>query len=730
VTNDAHPARRSALPRRKQMGWGLLAAVLVSAGLLGAAYATTSIPTPNAAATQQLTTIYAADHKTVIARIGTDRVDVPLSEIPLQLQHAVLAAEDRHFFSEPAVSATGTLRALYEDLRGADITQGGSTITQQYVKNAYLTQQRTLTRKLDEILIAIKLGQTTSKSQILDDYLNTVYFGRNAYGVDAAAKAYFGKPLSELTVSEDAVLAEVIQAPSVLDPRVSPSAAAARWQYVVNGMVSQGWLPAAQASAMHLPHTVVPHSAPGCQGNDCFIAQAAMDELGQMGFTQQQLDQGGYKIYTTIQPQAQAAAETAINTAIGSGELNERTGKPETSLVSIKPGDGAIEAMYSGPGCHSHSKSTTRCVDTTGISNLFDPNTTGYGRPPGSSMKPYTLIAALQQGMSLDQIESGPSVISVGGAQVHNAGGEVCSSPCTLTTALAESINTVFVPLAAQIGPDKVADVAHAAGIPKSVKLPDVPEITLGTEDVPVVDQADGYATIAAGGEQAAPYLVSQVVDPQGDVVGRTKPKLTRAFSPTIAADATYAMQQVLNCTPIQGTACGKQLTGRPAAGKTGTATNKGGDNSDAWFIGFTPQLSTAVWVGNDIHGSTLSPGGLELYGGETPAGIWQSMMNSALTNVPVVPFSPPSVTVPTAPALTSSSALPYTSPPATSTTSTPVPSSSTPSSSPRPTTPTTRASTPPPTVTKSSTPTPPPAGGSGGATSPAARPGFAFRLP
>jgi membrane peptidoglycan carboxypeptidase len=671
------------------MLWGLLVAGLLAAGLLTVAYLHTSVPSPNEQATAQTTVILAADNKTVIAKLGVNRTDVPLSAVPLGLQHAVLAAEDRHFYDEPAVSVTGTLRALGTDVVGGDITQGGSTITQQYVKNAYLSQQRTFTRKLSEILLAIKVGHETSKNQILDDYLNTIYFGRGAYGVSAAARAYFGKPLGQLDTAQDVVLAGVVNSPSVYDPRVDPAQAAARFRYVVGGMVAEGWLSRQQAAGLSLPPTKRPRSDSGCQGNDCFIAAAANAELASMGFSQGQLAQGGYRVVTTIDPKVQDAAQQSIREAESAGEINEKTGRPETSLVSIKPGNGAIEAMYSGPGCH-HTKSTTGCVDTTGVTHLFDPSAIGYGRPAGSSMKPYTLVAALQQGTSLDQTFPGPAEIDVAGSTIHNAGDEVCSSPCTLQTALAESINTVFVPLAQSVGPATVARVAHKAGIPADVKLGEhgvvTPEVTLGVNDVPVVGQADGYATIAAGGQHAAPYLVSQVLDAQGQVVAKAHPKLDRAFSSDVAANAIQAMRQVLECTPVQGTACGKALAdGRPAAGKTGTATNASNANSDAWFIGFTPQLSTAVWVGNDKHGSTLSAGGLEIYGGQVPAGIWQSTMDTALAGLPVQQFPTPTQTAPVTPPPTVST-VPTTS---TSLSPTGTPTTTAPSSSPTTTSPT-----------------------------------------
>jgi membrane peptidoglycan carboxypeptidase len=688
------------------MLWGLVLAILASVGLMAAAYVKTAVPEPNAQATAQTTVIYASDGHTRIASLGTDRTDVPLSQMPLDLRHAVLAAEDRHFYNEPAVSASGTLRALFTDLRGGDIQQGGSTITQQYVKNAYLTQQRTLSRKLNEILIAIKLGQERSKNQILEDYLNTIYFGRGAFGVAAAAKAYFREPLQKLTVSQDAMLAGLIEAPSQLDPRVDKSASQRRWQYVVNGMVSQGWLPRSKATGLRFPHTKPVPSQTGCTGNDCFIAQAVEAQLTKMGFTQQQIDQGGYKVITTINPTAQKAAVDAVQAAEQAGQLNEKTGQPETSVVSIKPGDGAIEAMYAGPGCRSRSKSTTKCIDTTGVTHLFDPSQTGYGRPPGSSMKPYTLIAALKQGISLNQTFNGAASIDFSGFTLHNAGGETCSSPCTLMTALAESINTVFVPLAAQVGPAKVADVAHDAGIEKQVKLPDNAEISLGPEPVPVVDQADGYATIAAKGVHATPYIVSKVVEPDGTVI-RHHPQTNRVFSEPVASQAIYAMQQVLKCSPVQGTACGKELDGgaRPAAGKTGTASNQQGSNTDAWFIGFTPQLATAVWVGKDKYGSVLSVGGLEIYGGQVPATIWQQTMQAALANAPIVQFPQPvGVTPPT------SSPTPTG---ASSTSGSPSPTSSSPSpsphsSSPKPTgSPTTSAPSSPPASSSSGQPLP-----------------------
>ncbi|HWB65848.1 MAG TPA: transglycosylase domain-containing protein [Mycobacteriales bacterium] len=659
------------IPARRQVVWGLVAAVVACAALLGVAYARTSIPSPTALAAAQTTTLYYSDGHTVLARVGAaNRIDVPLSEVPKRVQHAVLAAEDRNFYSEPGISATGIMRALFDDLRGGDISQGGSTITQQYVKNAYLSAQRSFTRKIKEILIALKLGQVRSKATILDDYLNTIYFGRNAYGIQAAAKAYFGRSVSQLTTAQGALLAAVINGPGIYDPQINPHAAHARWDYVINGMVTEHWLSARHAKRLHFPATQQNAATTGCsRGYKAFICNAVRDELiTDDGITQAQWELGGLKVVTTINRKAQHAARDAENQFV-----TNHHGRPESGLVSIKPGDGAIEAMWGGREYCKHLTSDD-CVDLTGIGSSF-------ARPPGSSMKPYTLIAALKQGISLNDTEfpGSPHIPFPGTTTgISNAGGEACSSPCTLTRALAQSINTVFVPLAQKVGPTNVDEVAYDSGIPKSTKLSKFPEVSLGTEPVSVLDQAVGYATIAAKGIAAKPYLISSVKVVDGTTIYRAHPSTHRAYSESVAAQATYAMTKVLDCS-WGGTACGKALTGRPAAGKTGTTT----DNTNAWFIGFTPQLATAVWLGNDTKHShqPVTASGLEVFGGDIPAKIWQATMNQALAGAPVLQF--PTTTF-------------------TGTTSPPPPSTS-PSTSPTPTRRHSQSASPSPSPTQSS---------------------------
>jgi len=688
------------------MLWGILGAFLLLVVLVSIVYALTTIPNPNDTATNQQNFFLYSDGKIMAHGGQVNRINVTLDQVPKPVQQAVLSAEDRSYESEPGISPTGILRAFWTDLRGGDIQQGGSTITQQYVKNAYLSQQRTFTRKIKEIFISLKLSNTKSKNQILQDYLNTIYFGRNAYGIAAASEAYFGKSISHLNAAQGAVLAAVIRAPSFYDPSTNHAAAVARWHYVIDGMVKQGWLPADQAARAQFPVVLKPGQAGASSNGECvgptgFICQAVKFDLLRHGFSEDRLAVGGYRVFTTIDRTAQKAAVEAEKANSGGYVTSGPDKGRESALISVQPGDGAIRAMYGGDEFCPPKQRPDSCKDLTGVSN-------DYTRSPGSSFKPYTLIAALQQGIGLDSRFPGPAHIDfpgTGGKGISNSQNETCLPECTLTQALAKSINTIFVPLAAQVGPDKVAQVAHDAGVSKKHNLDPVPTITLGTSYVSVLDQAVGYATIAAQGIYAQPYLVAKVVNADGQVVYRAHKDTHRVFPADVMADTTYAMTQVLGPS---GTAAGHGLPGRPAAGKTGTNGGASG-NKDAWFVGFTPQLSTAVWYGNTDQQHQVTSGGLPLYGGGLPASTWQQMMTAALEGKPVVNFPPP--------AHVGHAVNP--SPTATATTASP---SATPSSSPTqvPVTPTVKPSQtlPPvvsPTPTSSPSPSSSPSGGGGG---------------
>ena len=695
------------------MLWGILGAFVLMVALIAITYELTTIPNPNQTATNQQV-FYLYSNGKIMAHGGeTNRVPVTLAQIPLSVRNAVLAAEDRSFESEPGISPTGILRAFVTDLRGGDIQQGGSTITQQYVKNAYLSQQRTFTRKIKEIFISLKLSNTKSKSEILQDYLNTIYFGRNAYGIAAAAQAYFGKSVSRLNAAEGAVLAAVIRAPSYYDPSTNHAAAVARWHYVINGMVKQGWMSSDDAARAQFPTDVVKPGSGAAASGDCvgpkgFICQAVKFDLMKHGFTEDRLAVGGYHVFTTIDETAQNAAVAAENANDGGYRASGPDKGRESGLVSIQPGDGAIRALYGGAVFCPPKQRPDSCTDLSGVAN-------NYTRSPGSSFKPYTLIAALQQGISLDSRFPGPAHIDFPGTDgkgISNSQNETCLPECTLTQALAKSINTIFVPLADNVGPDKVAKVAEDAGIPDK-RIPDVdkvPTLTLGVAEVTVLDQAVGYATIAAQGIEARPYLVSKVTTADGHVVYRAKKETHRAFPADVMADATYAMTQVLGPS---GTAAGKGLPGRPAAGKTGTNGQASG-NKDAWFIGFTPQLSTAVWYGNSDRNHQVTTNGNPLYGGGLPASTWQQMMTAALAGKPVLNFPPPAHVghainpSPTASATPTASTSPTTSP-----------------TLPAPTPTVTKTHKIPPIITQSPSPSPSPTssptggGGGGGGTTP-----------
>jgi membrane peptidoglycan carboxypeptidase len=622
--------RRFVPHTRGQWGLVVLGCVALVVVLFGIGYATTTIPSPNKIVTQQTATLYYADGHNVFGRVGTvNRIDVPIDRVPKNVQHAVLAAEDRGFYSESGVSPKGILRALWVDLRGGGVQQGGSTITQQYAKNAYLSQQRTFSRKFKEFFIAVKLSKTRSKDRILQDYLNTIYFGRGAYGIEAAARTYFGKNVDRLTTAEGAVLAASIRSPGNYDPALHPQAAKARWAYVIDGMVKTKWLSRSDADAMRYPATLPRKSTGGGGGMDPngFAREAVTAELAKLGYDEDRLTVGGYRIVTTLDRNAQLGAIAAEQEI-----LPPKPGGPLSALVSVQPGDGAVRAMYGGAdfGNPKFQKNYTNLA-------------TSFPRQAGSSFKPYTLIAALQDGIGLGSTFDGRSPQTFPGypKPVSNSGGEQCPS-CTLVQATAQSVNTVFVPLAIKVGPDKIVNVAHEAGV-ASKQIDQYRQqagITLGIADVSVLDQAVGYATIAAQGERAQPYLVAKIISRSGHVVYTARTHTQQVFPKDVMADTTFAMTKVLDCS-MHGTACGKGLPGRPAAGKTGT-TEK---NENAWFIGFTPQLSTAVWIGmSDPHQTIVGiPGNAgEVFGGGPPAQIWQRMMTQALQGKPVLTFPGP----------------------------------------------------------------------------------------
>ena len=587
-------------------------------------YYTVKIPDPNAYVNSQATVIEYADGST-IGRIGAeDRTSVPLATIPMNVRHAIMAAEDRNFYSERAFSPTGIMRALYHDLMGGSL-QGGSTITQQYAKTAFLTPQRSIQRKIKEIVIAVKLEQQQSKDQILENYLNTIYFGRGAYGIQTASQVFFNKDVNQLSVSQAAVLASVLNAPGYYDPANGPSYAKRlkdRWKYVLDGMVKAHWLTAKEEARMSFPLIQPRVSSGSLAGPKGYVISWVENQLQGLGFSQDQLMQGGLVVKTTLVKKDQEAAVDAVAKRTPA----DPKGNLRVALVSIKPGTGEVVAMYGG---QDYLKSQLN-------------NATQAITEAGSSFKPFTLVAALQQGISLHSLWNGnsPQVFYDPGSQspypVFNYGNEQFPN-VNLLDATANSVNTVFVPLAIKVGPQDVINVARAAGIPDSVAMVASPSVTLGVASPHVIDVAAAYATFAAQGIYAKPYIVSEVLGSNQGVLYQAQPQSQQVFASDVMADLTSALQTVT----ARGTAAVALADlGRPSAGKTGTTT----DNASAWFNGYTPQLATTVALFRDNATQSLNGiGGLNaVTGGSFPAKIWDVYTKEALAGEPIVDFPAP----------------------------------------------------------------------------------------
>ena len=605
---------------------GFLAAGYAFVGgifLFGFAYFTVSIPDPNAYVNSQATIIQYADG-TEIGRIGSEnRTVVTLAEIPVQVRNAVMAAEDRNFYSNRAVSPIGIARAVWNNLRGGSL-QGGSTITQQYAKTAFLTPERSIQRKVKELVIAIKLENQFTKDEILENYLNTIYFGRGSYGVQTASQVYFGTTVDKLTTAQAAVLASILRSPGLYDPgfkKENLPRLEKRFAYVIDGMVEAGWLEKEKAAKIKFP-IINPRVTSGAlAGPKGYVISWVERELNQLGFTDEQLMIGGYIIKTTLVKDAQEAAVAAVN-------KEAPTKAPENlhiGLVAIRPGTGEILAMYGGQDYLKYQFNAA----TQGI-------TSG-----GSSFKAFTLVAALEEGIPLTSVWNGdsPKVYDDGIGRpypVNNYGSESWGN-MSLLTATEKSVNTIYVPLGMKAGLEKVVDVARRAGIPDSVEMIASPSVSLGAASPHVIDLANAYATFAAQGVYAKPFIINEVQGPNKGILYQGRVQAQEVFRKDVMADLTYALSRVTT----SGTAAvvGSRVA-RPTAGKTGTSN----DNASAWFNGYTPEVAASVaFYRDDATQSLNGIGGLtSVTGGSFPARIWAEFVKGYLKKAPVQEFPAP----------------------------------------------------------------------------------------
>jgi membrane peptidoglycan carboxypeptidase len=604
-----------------------MAGLLVLSGVfVGVVYASTEVPSPDSVQNAQTTVVYYADGKTEMARLGSEnRTNVTLDKIAEPAQNAVLAAENRSFYTDPGISFTGIVRAAWNNVTSGS-TQGGSTITQQYVKNAFLTSDQTFSRKFQELFLAIKLDNNFTKKQILENYLNTIYFGRGAYGIEAAANTYFGIHASQLTAQQGAVLAVLIRSPSRYDPAANPKDAADRWGKVLDAMVEEGWLAKADRAASAYP-AVLKKSGSSLgfpTGPEGLIVQRAAAELEARGYTEEQIYAGGLRITTTVDKHAQDVAVASRNEVMEGQPDNLRE-----ALVAVDPKTGAVRAYYGGK---------------SGVGNDY----AQAQRQPGSSMKPYVLATAVEQGISVTARRDGSNNQTFKDRErpVTNSGGASCAA-CTLVEALVRSLNTTFYGLAYEVGPDNVAETARrAAGLPEvwSGGLLKGKEtlvgkgggrgaaIGIGEYEMRPIDQAHGFATLAAGGIERDPYFVAKVSDNTDAVLleNRGDPG-EQVIDPDVASDVTYAMKGVAR--HAERTLDG----GREVACKTGTQGlgSDASQNSDAWMVGFTPSLSTAVWVGSEKIEAIKNKNGAAIFGAGLPGAMWQKFMDGVLDGTP-----------------------------------------------------------------------------------------------
>ena len=612
----------------------ILSLVLIAVVGVFVAYERTELPDPNRDFQTNTSFIYYRDGSRLGSFSVQNRQSIPYETMPKTLRDAVVSAENRTFWSDPGISVKGMTRAAWAIARGGEM-QGGSTITQQYIKVLYLSQERTMGRKFKELLLAVKTGKEVSKKDILAGYLNTIYFGRGAYGVQAAARAFFYTDASKLTLSQSAVLAAVLNSPSNFDPSGGVGARERllqRYRYVLDGMLEAGNITQAQHDEAYrqLPKFPKVPDYNRWAGTDGYLMKLVYDELIARGFSDQQIKGGGLKVTTTLDrkdEQAAVAAGQKYKKIAGRNAVPEGAKNLHPALASVDVSSGGVLALYGGDDY---------------ISNTRDWALTA--RPAASTFKTYAAIAGMRHGFSLrSRLEGNAFTPDGDSTEVHNENDRNYGT-VSLRQAIAKSINTAFVDMVSRIknGPRAVVQAATDAGLSQGTGWDLNNRIALGTAEVSPLAQAGGYATIANDGKRVTPHIVDKVVDQSGKVLCQAPTPSKQTIEADISHDVSYALQSVVE----EGT--GRIVAGfdHHVAGKTGTS-GVGHGVTSAWFVAYTKQISTAVmFVAGDSGNENLNryarEGATGFHGGDYPARTWLDYMQTAMRGMPNKSFAAP----------------------------------------------------------------------------------------
>lgn len=573
----------------------------------------------------QRSVVYDRNGKIIATLAGVEnRKVVPLSKIAKIARSAVIAVEDANFYNHRGVDLPGLVRAVFSNLKAGGITQGGSTITQQLVKNTLVGTERSLDRKIQEARLAVRLEEDMSKDEILETYLNEAYFGKGVYGIATAAEFYFRVPASKLNVAQSALLASLIKAPEIYEPIDNPEAALRQRAYALRRMLEEGVITQPQYD-LALTKPLGASANPVAESKTPYFVEVVKAQIlddPRFGDTRQErasaLFSAGLRIETTVDLEMQEAAQSAVEAILN------RKGDPDAALASIDAKTGAVLAMVGGRDFEEAK---------------FNLATQGR-RQPGSTFKPFTMVAALENGFAPSLVFDTPSPLVTTDAsgktyEVNNYSGKG-EGIMNMRKATAFSVNTYFIQLIQKVGPDKVAEIAERLGI--QTPLGPYASLALGSVAVSPFELASAYATLANEGTRCQPFSITRVRNARGKVLLRNEPDCKEVLDPKIAALAS----DILRGVPEFGTGRTNGRIGRPVTGKTGTTDNY----TDSWYAGYTPQIATTVWLGfaESTQRELRNIQGLpKVYGGSLPAKIWSRYMRAAHRGLPVEDFPPAS---------------------------------------------------------------------------------------